>query len=566
MTIIKFYKIFYPLLIIINLLDRQDKIRIFNSAVLLIFSSFFEIFTIASLYPFLSLAFIAPNSSGNNFSDLPVWVTKLLNHNSVSLICVMYIAVVIITMILKIYIIKKTGDTIANCSNNLATKVFLGTIFSKDTENNSSEVVSNIILRCNYAMGAMINLTNILSSLIIIIGILSTLMYFSLIGTLFASTLIFSIYIFLARFTAKISIENSMTVDNLSIDLISHARQTLGNIKNIIIENRIYEETNYFRNIDSKIRKARLSNQLINNIPRIFIESMIIIIIVILSFYAFTENLNLSSLIPTIGLFIVCFQKIMPSINSIYINQANILQAHESINKLADQVVLKEFDGGITSENIDFKEMRIIGLSNSKHGSTSMLHKPITVLINAGDKCLIQGPSGIGKTTFIESLIGLNKVKTGFVYINEIGLEGRNLQKWWNSIGYVPQFSYIFNNSIYFNITLKRNDSEIDWYRFNNIISLVEMEHIVDRLKTNKISEDGGNLSGGEKQRVVLARALYSEKKFLFLDESLSGIDPKLRRRILTRIMALFSTLTIIYVSHNQEDSDLFNRHITITE
>jgi ATP-binding cassette subfamily C protein len=366
--------------------------------------------------------------------------------------------------------------------------------------------------------------------------------------------------------TSKISVKNSEIIDNLSIELISHSKQTIGNIKNIIVENRILKEAELFKAIDRKIRNARLSNQLLNNIPRVGVESILILSIVIISILVYGNNMSVSEYIPVIGLFIVAFQKIMPSLNSIYVNISNIFQAYDSINKLANQIERIDIDGVASNQRIDFQNLTALAVSNIQVGSNYPMYKPVNLSVHAGDKCFISGVSGVGKTSFMETLIGLLPVDAGTILVNGKSLTGAYLQLWWNTIAYIPQFPFIFSKSTTYNITLQDNHSLIDFKKLNYIVSIVELGYVVDRLKNDKLSEDGKNLSGGEKQKIILARALYSGKKILFFDESLSAIDQSTRKKVLSRIFSEFPDLTIFYISHNQDESNLFNCQLTISK
>ena len=128
----------------------------------------------------------------------------------------------------------------------------------------------------------------------------------------------------------------------------------------------------------------------------------------------------------------------------------------------------------------------------------------------------------------------------------------------------MPQQSTVFNESILFNITLSNEIEKVDFKRYEEVCSLICLDLFSNHSKDFLIKESGKNLSGGERQRLVLARALYLRRKVLFLDESLNAVDPLLRKRILTSIIEKYPSLTIICISHNNEDVVLFNKTILV--
>jgi len=559
----KYYGIATSLKKIVGLLTNKDKTRIVISGILLVISSVIEVVTIASIYPFLQYAL----NQDKGIESKILYLTELLNinisNNLTLYIGFSYFVLVIFSAFFKIGVLKYTGSATAKISNNLATKIFRTTLFGVN-DNSSSEIVSNIILRCNYAMGVMLNLTSIIASSLLIFGVVYSLLFVNQLVTITGITVLTSIYFLIAIFTAETSIKNSRIVDEKTILQLSHARRAIDDKKNIIIENRINIESNEFRAVDRMIRFARLSNHLLNSIPRVIIESLIIIVIVLMVIYLSFANLNFAEMIPLFGLFALSFQKLLPSINAIYVNYANILQASDSILKLANQITTIVQENRSSEERIDLSEIKLENLSHFIQKSNELMYKPITTIIKKGDKCLIKGPTGVGKTTILESLIGLTTPDSGNILINHKPLEEDHLHKWWNSIAYMPQQSTVFNESILFNITLSNEIEKVDFKRYEEVCSLICLDLFSNHSKDFLIKESGKNLSGGERQRLVLARALYLRRKVLFLDESLNAVDPLLRKRILTSIIEKYPSLTIICISHNNEDVVLFNKTILV--
>jgi ABC-type transport system involved in cytochrome bd biosynthesis fused ATPase/permease subunit len=559
----QYRKILSSLFKISSLLSKEDKRKIIVSSALLAASSFLEVLTVASMYPFLKYILEGYGANNPYLLKLIAFDTSgYLQSETRVFIGFAYLVLVLLSAVFKIFVLKRSGKTVAVVSNNLATIIFTTSIFGSSSNKSTSEVVSNIISRCNYAMGSLFNVISIITSGLLALGILYSLLYFSPVITIIGFLILLAQYVVISKFTSKKSIHNGQIIDEQSVAQLAHAKQSLDSAKNIIIENRVNEETNHFKVIDLNIRLARFSNQLINNLPRLIIETLVMIIVAFVVIYLSIMNLDLLKIIPLLSIFAISFLKLLPSFNSIYINHVNILQSASPVIKLADQIQDISQKSYLSESQLDFDEMSIVDLGHNSKITKKLMYVPITLKIHKGDKFLINGASGVGKSTILESMIGLTKPTMGKVLVNEIEIREDYLRKWWATITYIPQAPYVYNNSIKYNVTLRSDN--IDEEHYSKVSRLTRLDLISQNDNNFLVAENGGNLSGGEKQRLILARALYMRRKVLFCDEAMSAIDSSLRFQILESIFKTYPDLTVIFISHNSEESKLFNRHMTV--
>jgi len=560
----KYIKIISALGKISVLFSISDKRKIYLTCVLLIISSLVEVVAVASIYPFLQYILKGNNEIHSQYIKF-IELDKIIlfQSNPILFLSLAYFFIILFSSAFKIFVLKRTGKTIAIVSNSLATKIFFISIFGPSPIKSTSQVVSNILLRCNYAMGALFCITGIISSGLLIFGVVYSLIFVNSLITIIGFLILSILYIMISKFTSYRSVMNGQIIDEQTNAQIIHAKQTLDNVKNIIIENRINDEANYFKLIDLEIRLARFSNQLINNIPKIIIETLILISVALLVIYFSITNLDILKIIPMLILFMISFQKLLPSINTIYSNHTNLLQSLGPINKLADQIISVSQISQSFTDSLVFDEMKIFNLGHKAKKASVSIHKPVNLRLYKGDKLLISGPSGAGKTTILESMIGLSNPSMGKIMINNVKLQGQQLKKWWNTITYIPQSPCIFNNTLKYNITLC-SDDEIDYEKYDAVYKITRLNLLTRKSDNFLISESGQNLSGGEKQKILLARALYMQRKVLFCDESLSAIDSATRYQILKSIFLKYPDLTMIYISHSTEESKLFNKHLIV--
>ena len=184
------------------------------------------------------------------------------------------------------------------------------------------------------------------------------------------------------------------------------------------------------------------------------------------------------------------------------------------------------------------------------HGETEILHR-VSVEIPANQITVLQGPSGAGKTTLIDLLIGFHRAQSGAVKIGSEAIENIDILKWRSMIGYVPQELTLLHDTVRANITLL--DPQISEEQVSMALQLSGVDAFLPQLPQGldtDVGEFGGKLSGGQRQRIALARALVKDPKVLILDEVTSALDPETEASIVNNIQALRGRYTIIAITH----------------
>ena len=172
--------------------------------------------------------------------------------------------------------------------------------------------------------------------------------------------------------------------------------------------------------------------------------------------------------------------------------------------------------------------------------------------IKKGDIVGVIGDSGVGKSTLVNILLGILKPNSGELILNNKILNKRNFINWQKFVGYVPQETYLMNESIKNNIAIGVDKKSIDDEKVEFALSKANIKNFVDDLEGGKDSlcgENGINMSGGQKQRLGIARALYRNPEFLIFDEPTSSLDINTEKDLLQDLLTM-QDKTIIIVSH----------------
>jgi len=203
---------------------------------------------------------------------------------------------------------------------------------------------------------------------------------------------------------------------------------------------------------------------------------------------------------------------------------------------------------------------------NLSYGDIDVI-KDLSCTVYANQINLIFGHSGVGKSSLIDIITGMNKVSSGNVYIDDHEISDIDIQKWRQKIGYVPQETILLHDSIHKNVTL--NDAK---YSNEQVFDALEkcglrefIETLPDGIETS-VGERGTSLSGGQKQRITIARSIIRNPDILILDEATTGLDKQSEQIILELIKNLTDSVTIIMISHDPQMKKIAHNIIPLSK
>jgi ABC-type bacteriocin/lantibiotic exporter with double-glycine peptidase domain len=269
------------------------------------------------------------------------------------------------------------------------------------------------------------------------------------------------------------------------------------------------------------------------------------------------EDLNdstIKNMLPIIGLYFTASYRLLPSLNRImgaynYFRFAK-LGMLGIFNELKNQN--KSTYEESTERINDFKILKFDNV-NFHYAEEEKVLESVNFEIEKGDKVLIQGETGSGKSTVLNLIFGLIKPTGGKITFNGKQIKLNDILKS-NLIGYTPQNTHLLDGTLQFNVSLEESSEKIDHKKLTQILKICELKGFLDKLEKKielNVGESGKMLSGGQKQRVGLARAIYKNPQILIFDESTSSLDKKTEKLILKKILENFPHKTMIFVSHD---------------
>ena len=364
--------------------------------------------------------------------------------------------------------------------------------------------------------------------------------------------------------------------ENYKISLIQTINETFGAIKDIKLHNKESEIISNYNKFRHNYEKNLFHFSIIQKIPRLLLETIAIFIITISALIFFNSSYDLLAFLTILSLIVVAIIRFIPAFNSIissifYIRMFEpsveiIFNEFKKINNFKKRQVYKIQDSHekILEPEKSFITLKDISFSYDNEANTTL--KNINIDIEKGTIVGVTGETGAGKSTLFHIILGLLEPKSGVVLFKNQNIN-LDIINWRNQIGYIAQNIYLLDDTIEKNISFDFLEKEIDKERMNFAIEMSCLQkkifELPDGLRT-KVGNDGLRLSGGEKQRIALARAIYKNPDIFFMDESTSALDSETEQKIMLNLKKNFSNKTIILIAHRKSTIEACDKVINI--
>ena len=560
----------------INLIPKEYKPRFYFLLILSLLSVIFEALSISLFIPFISYL----TGSGQIDSAYFLYILNFLQNtnffglgsffeNESIKIFSSIVILFLLRSIIQAYFIFKNAQLTYGIEMQLSKDIFR-MYLNKDYEfylkNNPSYLLRNILTETNkFCLGVLGNFTSIFTELfiilaLVIIGLITNKFFF--IGA-FCFFLFFGLLFYLSTKNKIINYgkvrfdADGKKMKHVQEGLMSVVEIKLMKIADIFID--------FFKKQALNSYNINIRYSFLAHVPKIMFEIIFIFTVftlfVSLFYFDFTEE----KILNLVAIFAIISIRLIPSIAKLISNIQSFNFSKKSIDVLKELVTEKELESFksidekyFNKNNFDFN--RLIKLTNISFSYLDENDKKKDIIDNLNleikkkDKIGIFGGSGVGKTTFLKILISLIKPNQGQILVDDKILGEENLEFWHNKIGYVSQNTTILDDSLIFNITL--SNSEINYDYLKKLLQKLNLNRFITsdgKIENVNIGDKGSKISGGEKQRIGICRALYKNPQILILDEPTSSLD-KENEKIIIRDIFELENITTILVSHNLEN------------
>ncbi len=540
---------------IIKINNFQNQLFIFGFLTLV--GIIFETLGLAIIFPVLEIMSDSSKFQKYNFLKL-----KIHSNFLDGLILYLPLIIIIFYVLKSIYLVflywqqskfsAKLGERI---SCNLYSN-YLYKPYNFHLNKNSSELLRNIKIETIQFTEVIKSSLNIFLETLVLISILSLLIYIEPVASI--TMLLFGVLlsVFFSKFTSK-KLERWGEIRQLvSINTTKTINHSFGAIKDVKIfelEDNFLQEFIHSNSKDVNIQKKMST---LAFIPRLFMEFVAVSGMMLFLFIIKLRGGNIQLLIPVLGIFLASAFRSIPSINRIITSIQFINFSKPVINLLIVEFkdFVDKFDKKRIFEPIEFKNLNIQNITFSYNTQSKPILKNVSLNIDKGDVIGIIGESGAGKSTFVDIILGINKVNNGDIKFNGQSIYEYK-SEWFSQIGYIQQNVYLIDDSLASNIAFGIEKSNIDFNKLNSAIAQANLTEFVNQLPegiNTSVGERGLRISGGQRQRIGIARALYREPNFLVFDEATSNLDLNTEAVILDTIKNLSKSKTIVIIAHRQ--------------
>tara|TARA_B110000037_G_scaffold149836_1_gene169081 strand:+ start:591 stop:2345 length:1755 start_codon:yes stop_codon:yes gene_type:complete len=542
-------------------IDNRRKIQFFFLLILTIFSAIAEMLSIASVVPFVSLI------TDGSFTKEKFYLYKFVEFNNKEEAIIysglIFSSLFLINSLSRIFLIYVNIRLSQVTAAELSVKIYKAKLFDTYTNHiskNSSSLVSAITQKV-YEMAVSISAAiTLVSGTFIFICIISILIWVNpkimIISILFFGILYFSLIIF----GRKIIRTSSKIINEQQNNIVEILQNGLGALRDIILDKSQYFYLQIFQKAVLEKAKKQTTIEFIQNSPRYIFEAMGIILFVGLLIYSSESSKNseeFSSILPTLAALAIGSQRILPLLNALYTNlitlKGNLYQVAEVIDSLNQNLIKEEKEKLIIKKKIDLRNLISFKNVSFSYDKKNYILKDVSFQIKKGSRVGIIGKTGEGKSTFLDLLMGLLTPEKGTIYIDDVELSQDTNSSWQSKISHVPQKIFLSNLSFLENIAFGMDINKIDKNRVELVSKKSQIHEFIMKLENQyleKVGERGIRLSGGQIQRIALARALYKNTEIIIFDEATNSLDVATEKLIMKELYDLDKNLTVIMVAH----------------
>jgi len=561
------------------LLSNEKKIFIFLIFMKII-GMCLEVFGIALIIPLISVLLKKDTEFFN--IDIFGFFDFLSYGNQFNLTTLIVVFIIFIYLIKNSYLMflawvdsKFAYGVSARLSKDLF-KGYINLPYHFYLERNTSKLVYNTTTAVDLYKYALTHVTILFSELFVLIGLSTFLIFIEPFGFVCAALLISLVALMYYKMHKKKITEWGEKTQSHQKLRIKNLMQGFGAIKDIII---LGLQDFFIKMYDThNIATAEMTqkNHIINAYPKYILEVFGVLgILSLLLILKFKMN-SVENIIIILGVFAAASFRLMPSAHRIL----NALQGFRfsiaTVDNLSNELDLFTKQSVPTNNNTYVKNQQnylsviqkfhLLNVSYKYPNTEKDILKNISLTLNKGEMLGLFGKTGSGKSTIVDIITGLLNFDNG-----EIIIDQKKFNKvpifWQRRIGYVPQNIYLLDESLKKNIALGVNVKKVDESKIEEVIDLLDLKTLVNTLPVGmetEIGERGTRLSGGEKQRIGIARALYNDPQILIFDEATNALDIKTEESIMSSIKKLLKEKIILIISHKKKTLSFCNRVVEL--
>lgn len=541
---------------LLPLLNSREKFQLIYVALGVVITSFLEVLSIGIFLPLVAILM------EGDLSFFGLTIENYLHSYDQSIMVVFVCTFVIGIFILKNAYLYLYNYSISKYSRNIQQRISYDLFKTYLYEQNSVLNEKNIgtLMRNINAAGIvglyLISFLMLVIEIVIILTVMIFLLKVNFVITSIVSLIFLSSILTLFSLTKKKLFQFNYLKEKYQSIVNQHTIQSFSLIKVIKIFNKEKLISKIFKNSNFEMLNNSFKSDVMLHVPKLLIETLVVSSLCIIIIYMIWSGSSSKDIIPLITIYAASAIRLMPSATRIISSLQRLKTFLPSLMIISAEYKAKQIiDEKVNGNNFIFSKLEFknvdFGFDNKK-----LIFKDLNIKIKKGEVVGIFGDSGAGKSTFANLISGLIFPTKGEIIYNDniTNNLNKNLSP---TIGYVPQQTTLFDDTIWNNITFfenKKDDQSIK--KFEIAVKQSKLKDYINSLPEKedmKIGEGLSKISGGQAQRIGIARALFIKSDFLIFDESTSSLDSENEKKIIDTIYSLKNLKTIIIISHKHE-------------
>ena len=427
--------------------------------------------------------------------------------------------------------------------------------YEEHIRHRAGELVSLVRDKSSEVINAIFFLLNLGTAVIVGLLIVCGLIFLDPGYFLACGALLGFFYCLCAVFARQRMSRNSKLIAAGYTRIMKVAQEAFGGFRDIILDGSHHYYIRLFRQANYRLRRAVSSNMFLSTAPRYLTETAAMLIFSGLLLWGIQGGENLNEALPRLGVLALGAQRLMPLVQQGYLSWSVLVGSAASANQVLQFLTPpKAHPPEIRFAPLPFEksmEFREVSFRYSETGP--WIIRNLNLIIPKGAKIGLVGPTGSGKSTFVDLLMGLLSPTQGSIEVDGRTLVKNDLPRWRKNIAHVPQDIFLADASFAENIALGTDPEHMEMDKIRGAARKAQIAEFIESKNGGYLAEVGDrgrHLSGGQRQRVAIARALYKEASLLVLDEATSALDQKTEQAIISSFWSLDPGLTMILIAH----------------
>ncbi|MBV8687910.1 MAG: ABC transporter ATP-binding protein [Alphaproteobacteria bacterium] len=536
------------------LMSRRRRVQLALTLLLMLLAAAAELLAIGATMPFLALL------TGQEPARIGRLPGLLAFHGRPFLFAVLLlVGAAVSTAAIRLLLLWTGQRFVTGLGHDVATAIFARTLrqpYAEFVRRNSSEVLAGMEKVRDMVGSVFQPAMQGVTGTVLALCIGALLFAIDPFAASIAAASVAAVYVAISLATRARLQRNSRAIAETAVSRTKILQEGMGGIRDIILEGSqpVFEAK--FRRIDLRFRRAIAGNALISQGPRFLIEAAGMVAIALIAVGMSLQPGGLVKAIPVLGALALGAQRLLPLLQQMYNGWSLVLGNLQSVRDVAALVrsPLVERRTG-SAAPLPFERDIVFDRVGFRYAGGGFALGDVSLAVRRGEKIGIVGPTGGGKSSLLDLLMGLIDPDEGEIRIDGRRLDAATRGGWQAQLAHVPQSIYLADDSIAANIAFGLPPERIDrdliaWAgraaRLDGFVASLERGY------ETLVGERGIRLSGGQRQRIGIARALYRKARVLILDEATSALDDETEAQVIESIMGLEGGVTLIMIAHRR--------------